>query len=248
MTFQKRVTNAQKMQNEIYDKIIKKDDDLTAIIEQCFTIIELFIKQTDTSKDERTKIVREIIKRVNSSAKACTILSLNGYGMSSMSSMRDVVESEYLLRYFILNPEKIQVWWKSDKKTRLKKFSPSFLRRKIAGSNIKLKEKLDADYQGHSEIGIHVTPYGLTLSKGFELKSSDITYDKTLIEISLVEIADHLTSISNIVGLMGSGLVNKKMFDKEIKKLNKTTSKLRTYRLIAAVLAKNRLLVGKQSL
>jgi hypothetical protein len=77
--------------------------------------------------------------------------------------MRDLIELEFLLRYFTLYPDQIETWWATDRKTRMKKYSPAVLRYYISEGIERRKEIFDDNYIGHCEIAAHPTPESMKL-------------------------------------------------------------------------------------
>ena len=116
--------------------------------------------------------MREIVYRAHKSLQAIVLLSLSGLGIPAISHMRDLIELEFLLRYFILHPDEIEVWWGANREVRTHKYNAGRLRRHIAEGNSRQKEKFNADYIGHCEIATHPTPESMKLQHKKEKKLS----------------------------------------------------------------------------
>lgn len=156
------------------DKILIEDfkkDDLNGermkLIELSMELIKSFnetlksgesLEKNKKSNDVFIFVYSEVSTRAYESLELCIFLWYHNRIFFSMSMLRDVVECEYLLKYFLLNPEKVEEWWKMDRGGRLKQYSPKKLREKLSQGDKKLQQMMNADYAAHSDIYSHISP------------------------------------------------------------------------------------------
>ena len=51
--------------------------------------------------------------------QSATLLALGGFKIPAMTLLRDLLEIEFLLRYFLKNPDQISAWLKADRGARI---------------------------------------------------------------------------------------------------------------------------------
>jgi hypothetical protein len=81
------------------------------------------------------------IRLFNASASALALM-LAGYYQNSLTLLRDLLETGFLLHYFAIDRSKINEWKCSDETTRHKNFRPVIIRQhfdKLPGEFLKLK-------------------------------------------------------------------------------------------------------------
>ena len=85
---------------------------------------------------------------------------LSGFHKTVLDAMRDVMEIEFLMRDFVINPWHIEEWLTGSQKTRRDKFRSAVLRQKYAASKGRAAPDMPeaTDYKGHSLL-IHVLPH-----------------------------------------------------------------------------------------
>jgi hypothetical protein len=160
--------------NKEYSKFVSNEHiaKMVKIIDISFQIFEDFLELQYPDNLTVAIAMREIVYRAHKSLQAIVLLSLSGLGIPAISHMRDLLELEFLVRYFILHPNEIETWWKADRKTRTTRYSAGALRPHIAQGDSRQKEKIDADYIGHCEIATHPTPESMQLQHKKEKNSS----------------------------------------------------------------------------
>ena len=130
LELQKKAFKAQQQIYSEYDKIPGMKERFQ-IIELSFEILEDFLK-IPFDKDEILAVAfRELVIRSHKTLQSVTLIATSGLEIQTISFLRDLIEIEFLLRYFIINPDEIPKWWRSDRKTRLRKYSPQHLRNGI---------------------------------------------------------------------------------------------------------------------
>jgi hypothetical protein len=93
----------------------------------------------ESPTDLQRWVVSGLALRIFNSVASAFRLTIHGYFQTAQMVLRDVVEVSFLLRYFYLDPEKIEAWQHADEKTLKKEFGPSKVRKKSA----KLAETLE---------------------------------------------------------------------------------------------------------
>lgn len=132
------------------------------MLEESGKIIINFITNYVANDDE--ELTYQIIgSRMFNSVVVSIKLLLSGYYQHSASIIRDVLESMYLLDYFSLYPEKVQVWKKCNEKERNKEFNPAFIRTALDNRDNLSNKKRAERYKLLCKIGTHPSYEGLRL-------------------------------------------------------------------------------------
>jgi hypothetical protein len=127
------------------------------LIEKSMSIINCFLAPENVD-DLRVCVLHQLMLSAYDALESALILLFNKRDFHAVHIVREVVESEYLLRYFLSDMREIEVWWKFNPKTRSSKYNTGFLRRKICGGNKELEQEMKKDYDGHSELFAHISP------------------------------------------------------------------------------------------
>lgn len=223
---QEKAFKAQCQINKAYKKLPELEKNFQTI-EISFNILEKFLKIPFEEDDIFAVAIREIVFRSHKTLQAATLNATAGIEIPTMSLLRDLIETEFLLRYFVINPDEISEWWNADRKTRLRKYNPSKLREKIAKKFPKLKKPMEDDYIGHCEIAAHPTPISLKLQR--ESKNSSLfppSKDIMFVWVCIMEVSLHAARVSEYVASLGSMLDSQSDFKEKITKLQKNTSTL----------------------
>jgi len=203
-------------QKELCENIDSRYDELITMIEHSLYCIEYFL-QINTDEDKSIFVLYELISRTHKTTHALTLLCYSGFELQSLSLMRDLVETHYLIIYFMKKPEEMEKWLNSNYKERRIKYSPKTLRRIIAGDNSTLKQSLDSDYSGHSTF-THITPELLKVQKGSN-GNKNKSRDRRFVRLCLTEIAYHIVPIAHESSNLGLAITKDGNFGKNISKL-----------------------------
>lgn len=114
-------------------------------------------------KDEDDLAIRMLGIRVFNAGAACLKLMLSGYYQTATAQIRDILETSFLLDYFLIDRALIAEWRVSDKKTRLSKFGPATIRIALDDRDGFKERKREAAYNLLCELGTHPT------YKGFQM-------------------------------------------------------------------------------
>ncbi|MEU7345866.1 hypothetical protein ABZ778_18440 [Streptomyces bacillaris] len=100
-----------------------------------------------------------IIKRTHADFLTALEATLSGYFSVASDAMRDVLEIQYLLMDFAINPGHADDWLTTDDKDRWKRFAPAPVRKRLqAAGVVRFGDKAESkDYKGHS-MGLHLSP------------------------------------------------------------------------------------------
>lgn len=237
----------QNTQTDIYTNLVSKDPTYTKIIEISFEIFESFL-EINLENNKELSAYQNLVARTHETLQSIILLNVSGLSHSANMLIREIVEIGYLFEYFEMKPENFEHWLNSDNDTRKKEYQPWQLRKKIAQGNVKLKETLDADYKGHSELTIHITPNSIAYRRGYALKSKQVNYDKTLTESIFTDIAHHVIPIIQIVSMKGKELTKDIRYDKKLQELEKPIKDLQRYMMISSILAVDRFNSGLNSM
>jgi len=120
-------------EEEIHTKLVleinanPKLKDQFEIFQESLDLIYDFIKLYK-NKTEDEQIVQYLGIRLFNSIVTAIKLLLSGYYQVSFTIQRDILETGFLLDYFLIDNTEIQNWKKCTKKERFKKFSPFKIR------------------------------------------------------------------------------------------------------------------------
>jgi hypothetical protein len=139
-------------------------------------------------QDAQLRPIAFLVDRLGADFETALEANLSGYPSVVFDAMRDVMEIELLCLDFTLEPARITAWLTSDRKSRLREFSPGAVRQRVMNSglhSISSGDHVDADYAAHSE-GLHVSPVSWPVpfvSKGHVVEGDLVTLDAAFYEI-----------------------------------------------------------------
>ena len=137
------------------------------------------------SSDPQLRKIAFLIERSSAEFLVAVEASLSGFHTVAHDAMRSVMEIEFLVRDFYLDPLRIDDWITADEKSIRRTYSPAELRERWAASlGVEKKDLCEAtDYRGHSmflHVGPRQHPFGLS---GFSNDPSGFTVDSCFWEI-----------------------------------------------------------------
>ncbi len=121
------------------------------------------ITKSYTAKDTMELTVQYLGARLFNSIIMAINLLLSGYYQGSVALQRDIVETGFLLDYFLFNKSEIEEWKNSSKKKRLDKFSPVKIRKALDDRDGFKGEKRKEIYNLMAEAATHPTYEGFKL-------------------------------------------------------------------------------------
>ncbi|WP_228183987.1 hypothetical protein [Streptomyces anulatus] len=126
------------------------------LLSRLSTVGKMFAEAPELSK------LAFIVKRTHADFMTALEATLSGYFSVASDAMRDVLEIQYLLMDFAINPGHADEWLTTDAKTRWKRFSPAPVRKRLqAAGVVKFGDRAESmDYKGHS-MGLHLSPVRL---------------------------------------------------------------------------------------
>ncbi|WP_406132296.1 hypothetical protein [Streptomyces sp. NBC_00989] len=103
-----------------------------------------------------------VVKRTHADFMTALEAALSGYFSVASDAMRDVLEIQYLLMDFAINPGHADDWLTIDDKDRWKRFAPAPVRKRLQTAGVvHFGDKAESkDYKGHS-MGLHISPVPL---------------------------------------------------------------------------------------
>lgn len=135
------------------------------MIEKSMDLIDYFSRQYESENDEQKTIQILGLQIFNQSASALKLI-LSGYYHASISVMRSLLETMFLLDYFSTDNALIKEWNKSEKITRINgKFSPSKIRKVLDTRDGFKENKRNQYYSRLCELGTHPTPVSFVMLK-----------------------------------------------------------------------------------
>lgn len=149
-----------KYEEEIHTKSVleinadPKLKDQLAIIQESLNMIFDLTKSYKNQTDNELTIQYIGVRLFNSIVSALKLL-LSGYYQVSVIIQRDILETGFLLDYFLTDKSKIQGWKTSSNKDRLKKYSPAVIRQALdqrdgfKGKQREQMYKLLCEYAAH---------------------------------------------------------------------------------------------------
>ena len=194
------------------------------VIQQSLAILERFLMIDLGQKDPEGNAVRELVIRAKRTVQSASLLALGGFEIPAITLLRDLLEIEFLLRYFIKNPNRISTWLKADRRTRTTVFSPAALRRDIAEKNKDLLDRMNADYVTHCEIVTHPSPASLIFQRSVGIER----LQELLIWSSIIEVTIHSKAIAFLVAAIGTISDSQKpYFQKAVRQLKHLATPLK---------------------
>ena len=170
------------------------------IIENSSTILETFLDMPFDESDISVKALRELVKRSQKDLQGVILLATSGLVVQALALARNLVEIELLLRYFDMQPNEITMWWNVDKKRRMQRYSAKRLREEITKKYPEMKQGMENDYWGHSEL-FHPTPPIRSISYVFKIETLFFSSQKTQgIPITIADTSQHALRIAELVG------------------------------------------------
>lgn len=153
-------------------------------LEQLYTYLQRL--EAAYAEHDELSALTFLIQRARRDFETALEATLSAYQGVAADAMRDVMEIEYLLLDFGINPEHTAEWLGCDRKLRLRKYSPARLReRLIAGGVPPFSNEgwEPVDYRAHSE-SLHVTPHvPFIAGRGIEQHSHSFFADAGFIEM-----------------------------------------------------------------
>jgi hypothetical protein len=162
-------------------------DQLIILQESLNLVFDLTKSYKNQSDDELT--IQYIGIRLFNSIAVSLKLMLSGYYQSSAIIQRDILETGFLLDYFLSNQDKIKVWKKSTNKERNQKFKPVIIRialDKRDGFNGKIRMKA---YQLLCEFAAHPTYPGFQMVSPRGFGELGPFFDKKFLKATLEELS-----------------------------------------------------------
>ncbi len=217
-------------QKKLCEDIDSRYNDLIITIEQslqCITHLQ------NTSEIEVFPVLCELLSRAHKTTHALILLCYSGFELQSLSSLRDLVETHYLIVYFMMKPKEMDHWFNSDYKERKKKYSPPILRKIISANNSSLKQSLDQDYSGHSTF-THITPELLKVQNGTNVDKNN-ERDRRFARVCLTDIAYHIQAIAYASSHFGWAITQDDSFNKNTLKLKELNKIISAYQMMGTI-------------
>ena len=136
------------------------------ILAEAMTVIVAFARDHQHQSDDELTLQLLGIRLFNA-AGASIKLALSGFYQKAFDQVRDVLETAFLLDYFVAYPEKITEWTAADKKTRIAHFGPGVIRTALDKRDGYTSGARKAIYDLLSEAASHAS------SRGFALVAND---------------------------------------------------------------------------
>src|SRR6266481_2033646 len=103
-------------------------------------------------------ILEALCGRMYNLAASAYILALSGFYDEALNLIRSIGEISNLIALSVIDKNALRVWLSSDKKTRLRKFSPSEIRKALERQEPALVLATEDWYARFCESYVHVTP------------------------------------------------------------------------------------------
>jgi len=140
---------------------LKLKDQLSMIQESLNLVFDLTKSYRNQTDDELT--IQYIGIRFFNSIVSALKLLLSGYYQVSVIIQRDILETGFLLDYFLSDKSKIQDWKKSSNKNRLKKYGPAAIRKALDQRDGFKEKQREHIYKLLCEYAAHPTYTGFKL-------------------------------------------------------------------------------------
>lgn len=164
----------------------KLKDFLELVDQSLNTIVQFYQEYPRPTEDELT--IFFLGCRVFNSVCSTIKLGLSGYYQSAFSSFRDVLETGFLLDYFIHFPEKIDHWRKAENKVRKDQYGPGIIRSELDDKDGFKERKRGKIYQKFCEYSAHPSyPGFVLLSKNKQIQIGPF-FDETFLQKLIEEL------------------------------------------------------------
>ncbi len=112
------------------------------------------------TEEPKVRRIAFLLRRVHGDFVTAVEGFLSGFHKTVLDAMRDVMEIEFLIRDFVIDPWHIEEWLTASPKIRHDRFRPAVLRQRYAASKGRTAPDMPeaTDYKGHSLL-IHVLPH-----------------------------------------------------------------------------------------
>lgn len=160
--------------------------DQLSIIQESLNLVFDLIKSYKNQTDDELAIQYIGIRFFNSIVSALKLL-LSGYYQVSFIIQRDILETGFLLDYFLFDKSKIQDWKKSSSKERLKKYGPAVIRKALDQKDGFKEKQREEIYKLHCEYAAHPTYTGFKLVTPKGLGEIGPFFDKGYLKATIEE-------------------------------------------------------------
>jgi hypothetical protein len=118
---------------------------------------------------------------------------LAGYYQNSVTMLRDLLETGFLIDYFAIDHAKILEWRQSNEKERKRKFEPAKIRRALDAHNKATGEKRAQIYKLMCNYGAHPTYEGFRLVNPAGFAEIGPFFNRKFLKGLLEELVKHLS-------------------------------------------------------
>lgn len=149
--------------------------------------------------DARLAKLAFLVRRVAADVETAAEVTLCGYTSVALDAMRDVLEIEYLLRDFAVNPGHVDKWLTADERTLKREFAPVKVRERLKAAGVgRFGDNAESiDYKGHS-MALHLRPHELEPLPG-KGRAPDRALDRYM---GFWEICDHAQAVGRSLGAL----------------------------------------------
>ncbi|MGW4880078.1 hypothetical protein ACWEPI_26360 [Streptomyces sp. NPDC004262] len=153
--------------------------------------------------DVRLAQLAFLVRRITADIETATEVTLAGYTSVALDAMRDVLEIEYLLHDFAINPRQVDKWLTADDTTLRREFAPVKVRERLKAAGIgNFGDNAESlDYKGHS-MALHLRPRELEPLPG-KGRAPDRALDRYM---GFWEICDHSQAVGQSIGALTHAL------------------------------------------
>lgn len=152
----------------IYSKAITAIEQLDSLhghivmIECSMDLLDYFVRQHEHRNEDELAIQCLGIRLFNASASAIKLM-FSGYYQTSAATMRDILETAFLLDYLFSNQEMIGNWRTSDEDTRYKNFTPVTIRKALDDRDSFTERKREKAYKLLCNLAAHPSYQGFRM-------------------------------------------------------------------------------------
>lgn len=171
-------------------------DQLTMVQESLNLVYDL-TKSYKSQTDDELTIQYIGIRFFNTTVSALKLL-LSGYYQTSILVQRDILETGFLLDYFLFDKSQILVWKKSSSKDRLKKFGPAIIRKVLDERDGFKEKKREEIYRRLCEYAAHPTYAGFKMAAPKGLGKIGPFFDVRYLKATVEELSQRLPLFSII--------------------------------------------------
>lgn len=184
-----------------HDTWISDDEELRhhlAVINGALDFIDQAVRYTPHASSEHLIQLRLLVRLFNSAAAALRLIRC-GYWQPAFATIRDILETHFLLDLLSYDLEAATLWISLGDKERQRRFSPLQVRSRLDDRDGFKDRKRQSAYENLSRYAAHPTPEGFALISPSDLTKIGPFPDQKNLRAALQELVKHTANASTLI-------------------------------------------------